>query len=63
MLALHATNATLRDTPYGVVPVKKTKNSQHKIDALVASIIAHDYAMTVANQPIKKQQMTGVIFV
>ena len=62
-LALHATNATLRDTPHGVVPVKKGKNSQEKIDALIASIIAHDYAMTVANQPKKKQQMTGVIFV
>lgn len=63
MLALHATNATLRDTPYGVVPVKKSKNSQQKIDALIASIIAHNYAMTLANQPQKKQHMTGVIFV
>jgi phage terminase large subunit-like protein len=63
MLALHATNATLRDTPYGVVPVKKSKNSQQKIDALIASIIAHDYAMHLANQPTKKQSMTGVIFV
>lgn len=39
MLAVHVSNVRLRETPSGPVPVKESKNSEHKIDAAICMIL------------------------
>lgn len=60
-LALHVSNATTRSTPHGDILVKHSKNSDRKIDALIAATIAHDYAVVLANQPKPLPQLGGLI--
>ena len=62
-LALHVANATTRETPHGAVPVKHAKNSGLKIDALIAAILAHQYAVQVMNEPKPQPLFAGVIAV
>jgi phage terminase large subunit-like protein len=60
-LALHVANATTRETPHGAVPVKHAKSSGLKIDALIASILALQYAVQVMNEPKRQPLFAGVI--
>jgi phage terminase large subunit-like protein len=60
-LALHVANATTRETPHGAVPVKHAKNSSLKIDALVAAILAHQYAVQLMNEPKPLPVFGGLI--
>ena len=62
-LALHAANVVTRDTPHGVIPVKRSKNSQAKIDALIAALIAHSHAVHLSNQPKEQTALGGIYFV
>jgi hypothetical protein len=62
-LALHAANVVTRDTPHGVIPVKRSKNSQAKIDALIAALIAHAHAAHLSNQPKEQTALGGIYFV
>jgi len=62
-LALHVANATTRETPHGAVPVKHAKSSALKIDALIAAILAHQYAVQVMNKPTQQPIFAGVIAV
>jgi len=52
-LARHAANATPYTTRQGTM-LRKGKDSQKKIDLIVAAIMAYGRATTLANQPIKK---------
>jgi len=60
-LALHVANATTRSTPHGDVLVKHSKNSDRKIDALIAACIAHDHAVGVGNTPKALPRLNGLI--
>lgn len=60
-LALHVANATTRETPHGAIPVKHAKNSAQKIDALIASILAHQYAVQLMNEPKQAPVFGGLI--
>jgi len=62
-LALHAANVVTRDTPHGAIPVKRSKNSQAKIDALIAALIAHSHAAHLSNQPKESPALGGLYFV
>lgn len=62
-LALHVANATTRETPHGAIPVKHAKNSGMKIDALIAAILAHNWAVQVMNEPKRHPLFAGVIAV
>ncbi len=44
VLARHLRQCTTKPTPYGTVIVKEHKDSERKIDAAVAAIVAHDRA-------------------
>ena len=61
LMAQHVANATTRPTPHGDVIVKHSKNSQAKIDALVAACIAHDHAVVLANTPNPLPVWNGLI--
>lgn len=63
LVAQHVANAVVRLTPQGDVPVKRTKNDQRKIDALIAAILAHSWADQVANAPEPQPSLAGVIFI
>jgi phage terminase large subunit-like protein len=52
-LTRHAANATPYTTRQGTM-LRKGKDSQKKIDLIVAAIMAYGRATTLANQPIKK---------
>ena len=60
-LALHVSNATTRSTPHGDILVKHSKNSDRKIDALIAACIAHDHAVVLGNTPEPLPQLGGLI--
>lgn len=62
-LALHVSNATTRSTPHGDILVKHSKNSDRKIDALIAACIAHDHAVVLANTPTPLPRLNGLIAV
>jgi phage terminase large subunit-like protein len=62
-LAIHVANATTRETPHGAIPVKFAKNSDKKIDALIAAILAHQHAVQLMNEPKQNPLFAGVIAV
>jgi phage terminase large subunit-like protein len=56
-LARHVANAHARDTRYGRVIVKDTKDSPHKIDLAVAAVIAHERATFRADHPVAEPEI------
>lgn len=61
LLAQHVANATTRSTPHGDILVKHSKNSDRKIDALIAATIAHDQAVVFGNTPETLPLLNGLI--
>ena len=63
VLAAHISNCVIKHTPAGDVITKASPNSEHKIDAAVAAVIALDRATHYNNKLEPEPSLGGLIFI